>query len=264
MRPPAARRAVAGLALTLATGAGASEFGFSLGTGLSYRQVEEHDARDRRLLTETGFAPAVSAGLGLTAGPAWIDGGVELSRHVLDYQGRSQLGRALETRSDYRGGRWWLGARLPVGEAWSIGIRWERSDVRRAIRATASAAGLDERYRSDWASLGLRRHVAGRSIDWVEAELVHSLGGTVRVASPGLIDPVSLPQGTRQGLRLQARIPLAPGPGRVDLALEPALSYLQSRASAVRVWTSEGVPQGRIGQPRQIEWQLGAGLRLSW
>lgn len=264
MRAQAALRALSWLALALAADASAGEVGFALGAGLHFRQLQEHDAQGQRLLTEQGLAPTVSAELGLGVGRAWLHGGLEATRHVLDYEGRSQLGRSLETRSDYRGERLWLGARLPLAEAWSVGIRWERSESRRDIRATGTAAGLDERYRNDWASLGLRHHFAGGAIEWIEADLVRSLDGSLRVASPGLIDPVSLPLGQRQGLRLGARIPLAPAPGGTEVAIEPGLSYFRSQASSTRTWTRDGVAQGRIGQPRQTEWQLGAGLRLSW
>ena len=99
---------------------------------------------------------------------------------------------------------------------------------------------------------------------WIEARWHRDIGGTVRVDSPGLVDPVWIPSGASRGFSVSARIPLGTLAGFRRIDLEPGFSRTHSEASDSRAWTRDGVIQGRIGQPERTEWQLGAGLRLSW
>jgi len=236
----------------------------SLGSGLAYRHLEEFDRDGRRLLTESGPAPALGLEIGRRLGPGTLFGGLGVRRYALDYDGQSQRGRPLETRSDYFESRLWTGYRFEFGDRWSLGLRWERSYAERDIRATAAAAGLEERYNQDWAAIGLRHRLARGPVEWVEAEWHRSIGGTLRVSSPGVIDPVWIPLGASRGFSISARIPLGAAGWFSRIDLEPGFSHTRSEASESRNWRREGVAQGSINEPEHEEWQLGAGLRLSW
>ncbi len=242
------------------TGEGGIEFAL----GASHRHLEEHDADGNRLLREAGAAPSAQAEGWRSLGPGTVYAGLAATRQALDYDGRSQLGRPIRTRSDYRGERLWLGYRLALDTAWAVGLRWERETLRRSIRAVGTINGLDERYRSDWLGLGVRYRPAHPRLAWIEAEWRQTVDSRVTVASTGVIDPVSLPLDRRVGLRISARIPLWQGAAGPSLAIEPAGSWFRTRASDERIWTHDGVPRGRLRQPRQTDWQLGAGLVLSW
>ncbi len=236
----------------------------SLGTGLAYRQLKEFDPDGRRLLTERGVVPGLGLEIGRRLGPGTLFGGFGIRRYALDYDGQSQRGRPLDSRSDYVDNRLWAGYRFELGERWSLGLRWERSYAERDIRATAGAAGLDERYRQDWAAIGLRHRLARGPVEWVEAEWHRSIGGTLRVSSPDVIDPVWIPLGASRGFSISARIPLGAAGWFSRIDLEPGFSHTRSEASEARSWRREGVVQGSINEPEREEWQLGAGLRLSW
>ncbi|MCB1888189.1 MAG: hypothetical protein KDH20_11335 [Rhodocyclaceae bacterium] len=238
--------------------------GVELGVAAGYRQLAEHDSDGDRLLEETGTAPSLRIEGWRTLGPGSVFAGLGATRQVLDYDGRSQLGRPIRTRSDYRGERLWLGYRLALGPAWHLALRWERSTLRRSIRPVGPIRGLDENYRGDWLGLGLRYRPAAAGVDWVEASWLRAIDSEVTVSSEGAIDPVALPLPRRDALHLVARIPVLGAGTGAALAVEPALSWGRTGASDERPWTRDGIPRGRLHQPRQTEWQLGAGLVLSW
>ena len=64
--------------------------------------------------------------------------------------------------------------------------------------------------------------------------------------------------------KISARIPLGAAGWFDHIDLEPGLSRTRSAASPSRSWRLGGVVQGTINEPERDEWQLGAGLRLSW
>ncbi|MCB1955380.1 MAG: hypothetical protein KDG55_06875 [Rhodocyclaceae bacterium] len=260
-----ARLRAMGLALLAgAAWTDANAAGLDLTAALGYRHLAEHAAGGERLLTETGMAPSVGFTGRHAAGPGEGFAGADLTRQVLDYEGRSQLGRPVETRSDYRGERLWLGYRLDLGPRWAVVTRWERSFQRREIRAVGAISGLDERTRSDWLAPSVRYRPALPHLAWVEAEWQQSIGGELRVASAGVIDPVTIPLNRRYGLRLSARVPLGAPSARPGLALEPSLAWCRTEASDERTWRRNGRAQGTLNQPRQTEWQAGLSAVLSW
>lgn len=242
----------------------ANAAGLDLTAALAYRQLEEHDSGDERLLTETGMAPSIGFTLWHAVGPGESFAGAEHTRQVLDYEGRSQLGRPVETRSDYRGERLWLGYRLDLGPRWAVAARWERSFLRREIRPVGAISGLDEHTRSDWLAPSIRYRPALPHLAWIEAEWQHSIGGELRVASAGVIDPVTIPLDRRYGLRLSARIPLDAALAGATLSLEPSLAWRRTEASEERTWRRNGSVRGSLNQPRQTEWQAGLSAMLSW
>ena len=252
------------LGMVLASAAATAATEIALGSGLTFRQVEEFSPDGNRLLRETGLAPNVGIELTTDLGPGRVFAGIGVERHRLDYDGQTQRGRPLSTDSDYRAGQWWLGYRVLLTPRWSLGLRWEQGYTQRDIRATPGVAGLDERYRSQWGAIGLRHTLASGPVEWIEAEWRHSLGGEQRISSTGLIDPVWLPLGQGNAIHLSARIPLGAAGWFQRIDLVPGVSRFHYSASPSRVWLNDGVVQGRINQPERTEWQLGAGLRLSW
>ena len=259
------RRIFAALLWTVpVVSATAGESEVALGSGLYYRQLEEFGRDGDRLLTESGAAPGIGLELSVAAGPGALIGGFGVSGYRLDYDGRSQQGRAVDSHSDYRERHLWAGYRFDLGNRWSLGLRWQRNQVERDIRGTETIAGLREQTLGNRAAVGLRHRLADGPVEWIEARWHRTLGGTLRVDSPGLVDRVWIPLGASRGFSVSARIPLGTMGGFRRIDLEPGFSRTHTDASETRAWTRDGVVQGRIGQPERVEWQLGAGLRLSW
>lgn len=228
-----------------------------------WQQWRETGSDGHRLLTEDGrlsglsatwrWAPAGSATAALRLG---------VLRGVRDYQGLSNQGQAVRTRSDVghdfvraEGGLapWslaggWRGQALAAAEFW----QW-----RRHLRDVGSVSGYPERYRQGLLWVGLQ---AADDAGWLARfEMGGGPGGRNRVQLPGR-DPANLPLGSARGWRMALGGPLAPA-WRCELMAED----LRLAAGAERPITLQGVPLQSARQPRtelrrlqlQLIWQEG-------
>lgn len=256
------------LGLCLATPIQAGEFGriWSIKALALYQNVEEIGRSGSTLVEESGLEPALELAGQWPAGKgAWI-GRLLLSDYALDYTGRSQLGRTVESETGYRRLRVGIGYAYPLGEAWRVSLELEAERLERDIAGVDNIAGLNEETHSNRLLIGLEKDVLtfDRQIS-VELTGVWGLSGTQEVSSPGIIDEVELPEGRTYGVRGIVSIPLNPdSKGGWTWTLTPTVEYLHSDRSEDRLWTQNGVIRGTLAQPETRRWAAGVGLMATW
>lgn len=220
------------------------------GPGLRHAVHGEYDAAGQRLVRETGWLPGVALQAAYTAGPLTWTAGADLYRGDIDYDGRTQAGQpARSTTSTAL-------ATAAAGVAWTFAgatallasVEFDR--WRRDIAGTASASGLQERYRSTRLYAGVARSLrTGVGTLAGEASLFTSAPERMHVAFSGQFDPAAFDGARVHGLRL-------------GLALRPAqASWLEVRARFDRAGTgrSGDVPltangryRGSVAQPEHV------------
>lgn len=213
-----------------------------------WQQWRETGSDGRRLLTEDGRLSGVSASW-RWAPPGSATAALRLGvlRGVRDYQGFSNQGHAVQTRSDVghefvrvEGGlapqplfAGWHGQAFAAAEWW----QW-----RRRLRDAGNASGYPERYRQGLLFVGLQ---ASDEAGWLaRLEAGGGPGGRNRVQLPGR-DPAELPLGHARSWRMALGAPLAAA-WRCELMVED----LRLAAGAERPITLQGVPLQSARQPR--------------
>jgi hypothetical protein len=217
------------------------------GPGLRHAVNAEYDAAGRRLVRESGWLPGVALQAAYTAGPLTWRGGVDWYRGDIDYAGRTQAGvpagsTTATTLAAVRAGAAYA---LAGGTALLASVeadRWQRD-----IAGTASAAGLQETYRST-------RLYAGAAQTWrpavgaltLDASLFRSTPEHMRVGFSGVFDPASFDGGRARGVRLG----LALRPARAPwLELRTRLDHAKVPRSGSVPLMADGHYQGMITQP---------------
>lgn len=248
------------LAVTAATIAGASA-GASVGgeppaahwvsAAVVHRQLQEESATGDRLLKETG--PMLQLRLGmrhpLAAGGA-VAAEAEVATGALDYDGRTQAGRPLQSTTDHRD----AGLRLmwrPVpaqawGEPWIVfGLHHNRRD----IKGTAAATGLLESSSALLAGVRWQSPPHEAVPGWpmrLEVEALVSARHRLEVDFRGLYDATRLDGGRqrRAAVRLVAGAVNSPWEGSLEW------SHLNQSASPSTSLRRGGVTVGTVRQPR--------------
>lgn len=230
------------------------------------RNVEEIGASGSTLLEESGLEPAIEFAGAWPAGSGSMIGRLLLSRYTLDYEGRSQAGRPVDSETDYRRLRLGVGYAYPLAETWRIRLELESEWLDRDIAGVENIAGLNEEMRSTRLLAGAEKSVtiANRTVT-LDLAALWGVSGTQEVSSPGVIDEVKLPEGRSWGVRGAVQIPLNPqSTSGWSWVLTPRLEYLHSDRSENRLWTQDGVVQGLLAQPETRRWAVGVGLMAIW
>jgi hypothetical protein len=255
-----------GLSLAMPIQADEPDGSWSLKALALYQNVEEIGQSGSTLLEESGLGPAIELAGAWPAASGSVIGSMLLSRYTLDYEGRSQLGRAVDSETDYQRLRVALGYSHPLQDTLRLKVQVEVEWLERDINGVDNIAGLNEETQSNRLLVGLEKDVLtfDRQIS-VELTGVWGLSGTQEVSSPGIIDEVELPEGRTYGVRGLVSIPLNPdSKGGWTWTLTPTVEYLHSDRSEDRLWTQNGVIRGTLAQPETRRWAAGVGLMATW
>ncbi|MFC5460024.1 hypothetical protein [Massilia niabensis] len=209
--------------------------------GVGARRVShrEYDNSGRLLVRETGWLPGVVLKASRTAGSITGFGALDGYRRDIGYVGRTQAGVGADSTTATTLASLRLGASYDLGRGTALTAALETDRWKRTIRGTRTAAGLQERYRSERLIVGAGRtwHPA-LGVLGADAALVLSTPERMRVGFSGLLDPASLETQRGRGARIGARfVPVA----------APALAF-HGTLDSIRVARSEDVPVTRNGQ----------------
>jgi hypothetical protein len=211
------------------------------GPGLRHAVHSEYDAAGRRLVRESGWLPGVAFQAAYTAGALTWRGGADWYRGDIDYGGHTQAGVPATSTTATTLAAVNAGAAYALAGGVALLASVEADRWQRDISGTATAAGLQETYRSTRLFAGAARTwqpAAGRLT--AEASLFLSTPEHQRVAFSGHFDPARIEGGRARGLRL-------------GLALRPAQApWLELRTRFDRASTprSGNVPLTMGGQYR--------------
>lgn len=227
---------------------------WSASAAVVHRALTESSADGARLLREAGNLPRVqlSAQKVMQGGAAALAAEASFTQGGLDYDGRTQTGRAVSTSTGHREAElslhWRPLAPAAWGEAW-LGLGWLHG--RRRIEATSHAGGLNE------TSSLLLPGVCWRSRTWalpwgegavklqIEAQWRTSARHTLSVDYLGLYDASSLHGGRRNELGLH----LTAFQGE-SWRWSLGWTRTQQKASAPVALNRAGIPLGSVHQPR--------------
>lgn len=241
-------------ALALASGcafAQGPDLAWSVGADLSHRRLVETSAAGARLVTESGPMARLRLDVqqGLAGGGAW-GAGVALAGGDLDYEGVTQAGAPLDTRSRHRDAElsafWQPWPAGDWGQA-ALTLRWLQQ--RRDIMPTATVGGLKETS-SLWMP-GLRYSTpvwaAGAALRWqLEAEASVSARHRLRVDYGGVFDDSNIRGARRRELALRVHAFAAESPWRWTLEWTGSRQAASPAATLYR----NGAAAGTVRQPR--------------
>jgi len=217
------------------------------GPGLRHAVHAEYDAAGRRLVRESGWLPGILVQAAYTAGPLTWRGGADWYRGDIDYAGRTQAGVPASSTTATTLASVNAGAAYALAGGVALVASVEADRWRRDIAGTASAAGLQETYRSTRLLVGAARTwrpAAGRLT--ADASLFLSTPEHMRVAFSGRFDPASVDLGRARGLRLG----LALRPANVPwLELRTRYDHVRTPRSGDVALTADGQFRGTIAQP---------------
>lgn len=212
--------------------------------GVSHREV---DGAGRLLVREAGWLPGVALNLSHTAGSITWFGALEGYRQAIGYHGRTQAGARAESTTATALAALRLGVRHDLGRDVVLTAALETDRWKRTIRGTATAAGLQERYRSERLLIG-----AGKTwrptfaVLGADAAVVLSTPERMQVGFSGLLDPASLETRHGVGARIGARLRPAATPA---LELRSSLDWIRIGRSEDVAVTRNGHFAGTIAQP---------------
>jgi len=255
-----------GLSLAMPIQADELDGSWSIKALALYQNLEETGQSGSTLVEESGLEPAIELAGAWPAGSGSVIGSILLSRYTLDYEGKSQAGRSVDSETDYQRLRVALGYSHPLQETARLKVQLEVEWMERDINGVDNIAGLNEETQSNRLLIGLEKDVLtfDRQIS-LELIGVWGLSGTQKVSSAGIIDEVELPEGRTYGVRSIVSIPLNPdSKGGWMWTLTPTVEYLHSDRSEDRLWTQDGVIRGTLAQPETRRWAAGLGLMAIW
>jgi hypothetical protein len=183
-----------------------------------------------------------------------------------DYEGQTQIGTPLASRSSLRHAQAALSAAHGIGPlpifAGAL-VQWR--DLDRTIQSTPLTQELEERLRqlecgpvlaAAWRSSFGTRVLA-------QAALLWAVRSTLDVDFKGTFDPghLDLPTSAAQSGRLQIAQRIGPA---VEAMLQLDGQRFTPAASAMAPLTVNGVPMGAYGYPgsTQVQWSVSAGIRV--
>jgi len=220
------------------------------GVAARYASHTEYDSAGRRLVRESGWLPGLALDTAWTTGNASWFVGVNWHRADIGYHGQTQGGVAAESSTATTLATLRVGGAYLLAREVSITAALEADLWRRDIRATGTAAGLQERYRSE-------RVVLGASKTWQPAAgavatdlaLVLSTPERMRVGFSGLLDTATLHTRSAPGLRIGASLHPAFAP---TLELRGAYDWIRVRRSGDTPVTRDGQFAGTVAQPEHV------------
>lgn len=215
----------------------------------AHRTLVERDAAGKRLLRESG--PLL--GLRIGARPAWaLPGRLEFSAALaqgrLDYDGRTQSGVPLASRSRHREGE--LGLRWKPAQPWAWGepsLSLDVTALERRIAATPATGALAETSLAWLPGIGWTSPawaVAGTPLT-VHARWRASVDHRLHVDYGGIFDASTLAGGRRDEFTVRATAGLA---GGWSLSLE-GHRVRQAPSASVPLFRG-GLAAGTVRQPR--------------
>ncbi len=227
---------------------------------------EEFADSGTRIVREHGALPGVVGRLGGQRGRFRMEGRAAYHAGGVTYDGQTQGGRPLTSRTDerildlgVRAGYRPLGAPFELMPYVAIGyLLWERD-----IRGTGNVRGLQERY--GWSSLAAGADATlyrkGRVSVGLDARVLRTQGPESRVTFGQPYDAVTLALGNEWGGRLgiPVRMPLKNG---LSLSIAPWAEAWSLGRSPNQTLTSGGVPVGTVFQPRSESWSLGIDITI--
>lgn len=244
--------------------AGAHAGSWEIGINARHEDLREFARGGDTLVRETGWAHALSVVYRSPLAVGEWMAGIEAGQADLDYAGRTQRGRPVESSTTYRRYRASLGYEYPVNATSRITTLLETEWLDRDIHGVGNIAGLRENYRS-------HRLLLGGARDWIRdghpvtlgIDLIRGLSGSQRVHSHGVVDPVSLPEGDSLGFRVKLALPM---PMQTDAPITMTLfaETLRVERGKSRPWRRDGQVMGSITQPEYRRDGFGLALTTRW
>lgn len=248
----------------LAYGDAPSEW--EIGLGAESISIQEKANSGQRLVEESGAVPSLFASIAWPHETGIFDIGGSASVGDLAYEGHTQSGRAVNSRTDYQFAHlhWNYLIGPPEGLMAGIGMRgdWRK----RRIQAVDNQADLLEEYGEAW--LAVRGHytypIASGEIK-ADMSLFRLLGGRETVKSADNIDRTSLNTGKGHGIDvgiawISAR--------RSDYCVRTHWRLHWTTITTARSkdveWHRNGMPAGTLAQPETRRQYLGLSLSAIW
>lgn len=220
------------------------------GLGARYVKHAEYDESERLLVRESGWLPGLVLEGAFRAGNTTWFAGIEGYRAGIDYRGQTQSGSAARSRTATTLATLRLGAGYRITPAVTLTGALEVDLWQRDIRGTNSAAGLQERYRSERLALGVAtswQPAAGKV--GTDLALVLSTAERMRVDFNGLLDTARLDTRRAPGLRLGASLYPAFIPA---LEIRGAYDWMRTGRSNDAPVTRNGRFAGTVAQPEHV------------
>lgn len=228
---------------------------------LAEHQTLSESSRGRTLVEERGNIPSLAGHVRVPLPYGTLNLALSGSSGELDYDGQTQRGLPFASTTRQRILRHSVSYAYPWNAHLTVLAGWHEEKRERRISGRGAVLGLDEDYRHDYGTFGIRHDATWGAI---QAEVLLGLDGSQSVSSRGAIDTVTFPSGGGRGLHLQGQFPLSGSTQAVHLAWRPVLEYLHTPRSASRPYSNGGLPAGTINQPETRRWSAGLGLVLIW
>ncbi|NML27848.1 hypothetical protein [Zoogloea dura] len=228
---------------------------------LAEHQALSETRNGHTLVEERGNLPSLTGRISLPMPHGALHLALSASSGELDYDGQTQRGAGFTSTTRLRTLRHAVSYVYPLQDGLNVLVGWLEEKRNRRISGRGAVLGLDEDYRHDYGTLGIRRDASWGSI---QAELLLGLGGSQSVSSRGAVDTVTFPSNSGSGLHLQGRFPVTGHTHALRLEWLPRFEYLHTPRSDSRPYNNGGMPAGTISQPETRRWSAGLGLALSW
>ena len=220
--------------------------------GLGARSVShaEYGTDGRLLVRERGWLPGITLAETYQAGDLTWFTGVDWYHAGIRYAGQTQAGTSAESRTGTTLTTLRFGAGYQFAPVVAVTAALEADLWRRDIRATGTAAGLQERYRSERLIFGISRawQAAAGKLD-ADLALVVATPERMRVDFHGLLDTATLTTRRAPGLRLGAGFQPTFSPA---LEVRAAYDWMRIGRSGDAPLTRNGRFAGTVAQPEHV------------
>jgi hypothetical protein len=261
----------------------ASEFSWQWTRGTTQYRSTERNAVGTVTNEETGRLPQLALSGRWQQGAWFADTSASIARNDVTYQGFTQIGLPLRTRTAlaiaqggvHAGHRWVSAAQTHSQTSWQWSGGMERLHIdrnilpglgslplREVLTTTRAVAGVAVAHR------GSPQWVAGQSLTpsaKLGLDVLRGVQTHLDVDSFGLYDPITLHPANSTDWRVKLQAMLAVGP---HLQFSLGLEHLSFRPgdSSLEVWNKAGVPAARVRYPgsRQSMQTLGAGVQWTF
>lgn len=254
----------------------ATEFGLSASLELMHFHYRETDLSGEELNREEGVLPGIGLQLQMKKGPWFTQLGGSMHRGHVDYDGQTQTGNPVttRTRTELYSIALQAGRRLGGGDRshWSPFVRLSGQWWDRDIQSTANVQGLFETYQWNEAGAGLqyRWNKAGGNA-WghrLSGEIFRTFDIEVLARLSALqgsnFDDVTLHPENAMGTRLRYSASKVLDDGTV-LFIEPWVALWEFDRSGTIAATSNGSPTGtRVTEPQSESRRIGVRIRLGF